>query len=188
MSKMNTDAIEFFFHRYGLTLKDIDDLLAIALARGGDYADLYFEYRVANSVHLEEHIVKSATKSIAQGVGVRVIMGDKTGYAYTDEIAFDAIEKACSTASHIARSGKGIQNLGVNATPNVHNLYPVEAPVSSAELIQKIELMNKGDVAARGRRQDALHRGGAQALRRRAGQPRKAPRDVGARAGDRGVG
>jgi TldD protein len=150
MSKMNTGAIEFFFQRYGLTLKDLDELLAIALGRGGDYADLYFEYRVANSVHLEEHIVKSATKSIAQGVGVRVIMGDKTGYAYTDEIAFDAIEKACRTASHIARSGKGIQNVGVNATPNIHNLYPVEAPVSSAELTHKIELMNKGDVAARG--------------------------------------
>src|SRR4030095_14873834 len=129
---------------------DLNKLLGIALARGGDYADLYFEYKISNSVSVEEHIVKSATKSIAQGVGVRVIMGDKTGYAYTDEIAFDAIEKACRTASHIARSGKGIQNVGVNATPNIHNLYPVEAPVSSAELTHKIELMNKGDVAARG--------------------------------------
>ena len=43
MSRMNTDAIEFFFQRYGLTLKDLDELLAIALGRGGDYADLYFE-------------------------------------------------------------------------------------------------------------------------------------------------
>src|SRR6266581_1117295 len=87
--KMSTDAIRFFLDRYALTNGDIDKLLAAALARGGDYADLYFEYRVANSVNIEEQIVKQAAKSISQGVGVRVIIGDKTGYAYTDDIDFD---------------------------------------------------------------------------------------------------
>src|SRR5512144_3280179 len=115
---MSTDAIKFFLDRYGLTNGDIDKLLAAALARGGDYADLYFEYRVANSVNMEEEIVKQATKSIAQGVGVRVIIGDKTGYAYTDDIDFNAIRHAAESASHIARSGGAKQLTGVNATPN----------------------------------------------------------------------
>ncbi|HWC77335.1 MAG TPA: metalloprotease TldD [Blastocatellia bacterium] len=146
---MSNEAIQFFFDRYGLTSADIDKLLASALARGGDYADLYFEYRVGNSVHLEEQIVKSAARSVAQGVGVRVIIGDKTGYAYTDEIAFDAIERATNTASYIARGGRGTESIGVNATPCGYNLYPVEAPVSSVALAGKIELMKKGDYAAR---------------------------------------
>lgn len=146
---MSTDAIKFFLDRYNLTYSDIDKLLAAALARGGDYADLYFEYRVANSVNIEEQIVKQATKSIAQGVGVRVITGDKTGYAYTDDIAFDAIQRAAQTASHIARSGGSTQIEGVNATPTKLNSYPVATPVSSIELAKKIELIADGDKAAR---------------------------------------
>src|SRR5438046_372603 len=146
---MQTDAIRFFFERYGLTFGDIDKLLARALARGGDYADLYFEYRTSNSVGVEEQIVKSATKSISQGVGVRVITGEKTGYAYTDEIAFDAIRKAAETASHIANSSEGSQHKGVNVTPNSHNLYDVQTPMSNVELARKIELIHQSDKAAR---------------------------------------
>jgi TldD protein len=146
---MSIDAVKFFFDRYGLTAGQVEQLLATALARGGDFADLYFEYRVANSVGIEEQIVKSATKSVIQGVGVRVIIGDKTGYAYTDEITFEAIRHAAETASHIARSGGAVHEIGVNATPNIHNLYEVEVPLSSIELAQKIELVRKADVAAR---------------------------------------
>jgi len=146
---MSTDSIKFFCDRYGLTLGDIDKLVATALARGGDYADLFFEYRVSNSVNYEEHIVKSASKSITQGVGVRVITGDKTGYAYTDEISYDAIRRAAETASHIARSGGDIKATGVNVTPNRHDLYNVDVPVSAVELNRKIELIRHGDAVAR---------------------------------------
>ncbi|HXU07764.1 MAG TPA: metallopeptidase TldD-related protein, partial [Blastocatellia bacterium] len=146
---MDRDAIVFFFSRYGLTGADIDKLLATALARGGDYADLFFEYRVANVVNIEEQIIKQAAKSISQGVGVRVVIGDKTGYAYTDEIAFDSIRHAAETASHIARTGSSKQPASVNATPNASDLYPVEVPVSSIELKRKIDLIQKGDKAAR---------------------------------------
>jgi TldD protein len=146
---MNTDATRYFFHRYGLTSGDVDKLLGVALARGGDYADLYFEYRVSNNVNIEEQIVKSASKSISQGVGVRVIVGDKTGYAYTDEIALDSIRKAAETASYIARTGGLAQPAGVNVTPNLHNLYEVAEPVSSVELARTIGLIQRGDAAAR---------------------------------------
>jgi TldD protein len=146
---MITDGIRFFFDRFGLTAGQVDTLLATALARGGDYADLYFEYRVSNAVNIEEQIIKSAAKSVGQGVGVRVIIGEKTGYAYTDEIAFDSIRRAAETASHIARSGGTKEVVGVNATPNALNLYPVENPVSSVELAKKIDLLRQGDKVAR---------------------------------------
>jgi TldD protein len=146
---MQTDAIRFFFERYNLTYGEIDRLLAAALARGGDYADLYFEYRTSNSVGIEEQIVKSATKSISQGVGVRVIAGEKTGYAYTDEIALDTIKRAAETASYIASAIDGSTSMPVNATPNLHKLYDIEHPVSALELQHKIDLIQQGDRAAR---------------------------------------
>src|SRR5438128_7598908 len=146
---MQKDAIKFFFERFGLTYGDIDQLLGSALMRGGDYADLYFEYRLSNSVGIEEQTVKSATKSISQGVGVRVLIGEKTGYAYTDEITFETIKRAAETASYIANHIEGTQSVAVNATPNVHNLYAVDSPTASIELTSKIELISRGDDAAR---------------------------------------
>ena len=147
---MVTDATKFFLNRFGLTVGQIDELLSVALGRGGDYADLYFEYRTSNAVGIEEQIIKSAVRSVMQGVGVRVIAGEKTGYAYTDEIAYDSIKRAAETASHIARSGGAKQLMGVNATPRALDLYSVETPVSSVDLARKIELLRETDKVARG--------------------------------------
>jgi TldD protein len=146
---MQLDSIKFFFERFAITSNDLNRLLGIALARGGDYADLYFEYKISNSVSVEEQIVKSATKSVSQGVGVRVLTGEKTGYAYTDEISFESIKKAAETASHIAANLQNATLNTVNATPNKNNLYAVDFPVSSAELDTKIALIRKGDGVAR---------------------------------------
>src|SRR2546423_14675387 len=122
---MTNDAIRFFLSRFGLSVGQVEQFLATALARGGDYADLYFEYRVNNSVALEERIIKSTARSVAQGVGVRVIAGEKTGYAYTAEIAFNTIRQAALTASFIARSTGTNEQSCVNATPMAHDLYDV---------------------------------------------------------------
>ena len=147
---MINDAIGFFLSRFGLSVGQIEQLLATALARGGSYADLYFEYRIGNGVSLEERIIKSAAKSVTQGVGVRVIAGEKTGYAYSDEIAVDAIRRAAETASYIARGAGSQQQIGINATGPSQNLYPVQNPVSEIELGRKIELLRKADEVARG--------------------------------------
>ena len=58
------------------------------LSRKIDYADLYLEYVTSEALNLEEGLVKNASRNIAQGVGVRAIAGDKTGYAYSDEVFF----------------------------------------------------------------------------------------------------
>src|SRR4029434_1627677 len=93
-----------FFQRYDLTIADLETYLSEALSRGGDYADLYFEYRINHSVVLEEQIVKSATKGISLGVGVRVVSGEKTGYAYSDSLDRQHILKAARTAAFIANT------------------------------------------------------------------------------------
>ena len=61
-------------------------LLSIALARGGDYADLFFEYRAAGGLVYDEGLLKGASRGVSMGLGVRVQRGDATGYAYVEEL------------------------------------------------------------------------------------------------------
>src|SRR5437762_7289891 len=93
-----------FFEKYNVTLRDLEAYLSEALSRGGDYADLYFEYRINHSIVVEERIIKSATKSVNIGVGVRVISGEKTGYAYSDDMSRENVIKAARTAAFIANA------------------------------------------------------------------------------------
>src|SRR2546425_6137184 len=93
-----------FFEKYNVTTRDLEAYLSEALSRGGDYADLYFEYRINHSIVLEEQIIKTATKGVSIGVGVRVVSGEKTGYAYSDDLDREHILKAARTASFIANT------------------------------------------------------------------------------------
>ena len=93
----------FFFHKYGLNPPDVERYLAAALSAGGDYADLYFEYMTSTSLSLDESMVKSASQGISAGCGVRVIAGERTGYAYTDDLAPERILHAARTAALIAK-------------------------------------------------------------------------------------
>lgn len=83
-------------------------LLAIALGRGGDYADLFFEYRIAGGLSFEEGITRSASRSVSMGLGVRVLMGDATGYAYVEDLSWEAMRRAAETAARIASGGKTV--------------------------------------------------------------------------------
>jgi TldD protein len=81
-------------------------LIAIALEHGGDHADLFFEYRAIGSYAFEEGILKSASKSVSLGLGVRVQIRDATGYAYTQDLSQEKMERVARIASQIARDGK----------------------------------------------------------------------------------
>ncbi len=75
------------------------------LAHRVEYADLYFQYSRAESWSLEEGIVKSGSFGIEQGVGVRAVSGDKTAFAYSDDISLAALESAAHATRAIARQG-----------------------------------------------------------------------------------
>src|SRR5438270_12719353 len=92
----------FFAAKFGITRRDLEDYLSEALGRGGDYADLYFEYLATSSISIDESIVKSATQGVSLGVGVRVISGDRTGYAYSDDLSCEMIRRAAHVAAMIA--------------------------------------------------------------------------------------
>ncbi|WP_394847883.1 metallopeptidase TldD-related protein [Pendulispora brunnea] len=80
-------------------------LLSIALAVGGDYADLFFEYRAGGGLLFDEGILKSASRGVTMGLGVRVQKGDSTGYAYVEQFDWDAMKRAAETAAQIATGG-----------------------------------------------------------------------------------
>ena len=76
-----------FATRFQTTRSDLENYLGEALSQGGDYADLYFEYLLTSSISIDESMVKSAAQGVSVGVGVRVISGERTGYAYSDDLS-----------------------------------------------------------------------------------------------------
>jgi TldD protein len=145
-----TNNKSIFFEKYNVTTRDLETYLGEALSRGGDYADLYFEYRINHSVVLEEQIVKSATKGISLGVGVRVVSGEKTGYAYSDSLDRENILKAARTAAFIANTSSEGGRVGIQPLENTRNLYSIPVVPADFEIIDKIGLLQQADRVARG--------------------------------------
>src|SRR5262245_5699741 len=123
-------------------------LLSLALERGGDYADLYFEYRVGADIVLEEEKIKSLGRGITMGLGVRVLRGEATGYAYSEDLSFERMAQAARTAGQIAAGGGAPAPVGIAAV-QVPNFYPVAAPSIAEAPTGKLALLTRADRAAR---------------------------------------
>ena len=139
----------FFLERYGLTQTDLERYLAAALEAGGDYADLYFEHTTVSSLLLDESLVKTATEGISMGCGVRVLAGEQTGYAYTDDLEPEKIIKVARIAARIARGPARVSRLGLAEASPTNNLYPVALPATDCDLAEKLALIRRADQAAR---------------------------------------
>ncbi len=123
-------------------------LLAAALAAGGDYADLYFEYRSGADFVFEEGRVRTVGRGVTMGLGVRVLRGDATGYAYTEELSDARMLEAARTAGRIASSGASPGPLPITPV-SLPNFYPVEQPSLERPGTEKIDLIRRADRAAR---------------------------------------
>jgi TldD protein len=139
----------FFFAHYGLTNHDLEIYLTAALSAGGDYADLYFEYLTSTSLMVDESLVKSASQGISAGCGVRVVSGERTGYAYTDDLSPQRILHAARTAALIASAPSKATVAGFQQKP-ARSLYPVALPSVDADITAKVELLMRADRTARG--------------------------------------
>src|SRR5216683_6739531 len=145
---INVDKNRFFFQHYGLTEHDLERYLAAALSAGGEYADLYFEYLSSTSLMVDESMVKSASQGISAGCGVRVVVGERTGYAYTDDLSSERILHAARTAALIASGPSKTPVVGFQEKP-ARSLYPVTLPSVDAEITAKVELVMRADTSAR---------------------------------------
>ncbi|MBI1899356.1 MAG: metalloprotease TldD [Acidobacteria bacterium] len=137
-----------FAARFGLAGQDLQNYLSEALSLGGDYADLYFEYLYTTSISIDESIVKSATQGVSVGVGIRVIAGERTGYAYSGDLAPERVRKAARTAAAIARGPSKIEKTGFEEVQKPE-LYPVLLAPTETALEERVLLVKRADAAAR---------------------------------------
>lgn len=137
-----------FHDQFGIDASLAQRVLSAALDTGGDYADLFFERRAHSTLALDDGRLRDARQSIDLGCGVRVLCGDATGYAYTEDLSAEALVRAARTAASIARSGAspGPQGLTPRKLPD---RYPVPAPSLHSDLVTRLGLLRRADEAAR---------------------------------------
>jgi len=126
----------------------LDRTIRAALAQGGEFADVYVEKRIARSILMEESRFKSAELGLSQGAGVRVIAGDKTGYAYTEEVTEEALLRAAEVASYIARGTATVEPAAIGA-PTPHQVFnTVQLPLEEIADARRLEIMERANQAA----------------------------------------
>jgi len=122
-------------------------LLSVALSRGGDYADVFFEYRAGGSFVFDEGILKSASRGVSMGVGVRVQRGDATGYAYVEDLTWEAMKRAAETASQIANDSHSRAPVALQPIVPAAR-YELPQPTFDAPGHAKRELLERASRAA----------------------------------------
>ncbi|MFW6140522.1 MAG: TldD/PmbA family protein [Acidobacteriota bacterium] len=118
-----------------------------ALEKGGDFADVYIEHRVSREILLEENKFKSGVYGVSQGAGVRVISGDKTGFAYTDEVTEEKLLNAAQVASYVAIGSKTVQPLSIESEDRP-SYITVKVPLGEVADQKRLDVMNRAHQAA----------------------------------------
>ncbi len=159
---------------YNLTQSDIRSVLDVMGSRQIDYADLYFQYARSEGWSLEEGIVKSGSFNIEEGVGVRAVSGDKTAFAYSDDISLQALRDAADATAAISRQGQSrvVKTSGAGATAGsfagsranaaagkttaaakrratMRQLYAAQDPLATLDADAKVTLLERAEKMAR---------------------------------------
>jgi len=143
-----TAAQESLLLPHSLESGHIEKIFASMMAHQLDYADLYFQYSRAESWSLEEGIVKSGSFNIDQGVGVRAVSGEKTAFAYSDDISLNALESAAQATRAIARQG-GTQSVPMIRQGSRREIYLPNDPIASLKDAEKVALLERLEGYAR---------------------------------------
>ena len=130
-------------------LEDLNRVIRRALAKGGEFAEVYIENRVSRSILLEEGKFKSAVYGLSRGAGVRVISGDKTGYAYTDDLTQEAFLRAADVASYVARGAKAVAPVDIKEEKRP-SYITVKVPLQTVADDKRLEIMKRAQDAALG--------------------------------------
>ncbi len=133
----------------GLGEQELSTTLGSLMRGGVDYADLYFQVTRQESWSLEDGIIREGSFSLDQGVGVRANSGEKTGFAYSDELVLPALESAAGAARAIARQGQA-KRIQAWQRGNAAALYPISDPTTSIDDEQKTRLLLELDAVTRG--------------------------------------
>jgi TldD protein len=135
-----TEPAGYFEREFGITEALCREVLAQALAKGGDFADLYFEHTISNYLILEDGKVNRAAAEVALGVGIRTVKGDQVGYGFTQDLGEKAMLAAASTAATIADTSPQEPG-GKFVSLKTDNFYPLAILYSSIPLETKLPLV-----------------------------------------------
>ena len=133
---------------HALATSDLEKVFSKIFTHKVDYADLYFQYSRAESWSLEEGIVKSGSFGIEQGVGVRSVSGEKTAFAYSDDISLAALESAALATRAIGRQG-GAGTAPLLRVSGNRNLYLPHDPIASLKDVDKVAMLERLERYAR---------------------------------------
>jgi TldD protein len=131
-----------------LDKKTLTKLLSTALQNGGEFAEVYLEYNVSNGISLDENKIRGASRGVDMGVGIRVLHGEKTGYAHTDDLSPEKLKETAQVAGLIASGNKELQprSLKERTTPDY---YLVETSPDSIVPRDKAKLLWKANSVLR---------------------------------------
>ncbi|MGD9140717.1 MAG: metallopeptidase TldD-related protein [bacterium] len=129
--------------------EDIQKALRAALSRGAEFAEVYLEKRIADTVRIEEQLVRESSRGVLAGVGIRAILGDKIGYAYADGLGVEGMVEAAAIAGEIAATGEPSEPVGLSearvAEPfSETRIFPIDV-----EAEKKVELAFRADASCR---------------------------------------
>ena len=126
-----------YYDHFGVTDKQILDVISGGLSKGGDYCDVYFQHQITNYIVLEDKAVNRAYSNVDFGVGIRVLKGDQTGFSFTEDLSPHAMQLAAQTAANIADSNPRTKpdTLKLHEHPD---FYPIKTPWERVGIAQKI--------------------------------------------------
>ncbi len=142
------DHKRYFLTHLGLTERLMERCLGEALSAGGEFADLYFEAVLSTSLAMDEGILKTASQGISVGCGIRVLSGERTGFAYTDDLSSERLLQAARVAALIANGPQTQRVRSLRELPSP-SLYPIAGFTADAEIAAKLQLIERANQAAR---------------------------------------
>lgn len=142
MISFHSATIEDVLTHFSVNTSDLKKVITEALGKGGDYADLFFEHTINNALSLRDGEVNRASSNIDFGVGIRVVTGDQTGYAYVENTYMPDMLRAAKTAAEIASLRKEVNPIDIHEK-KFHNYYKIEKPWEDISVNQKKEYLEK---------------------------------------------
>ena len=137
-----------FMDWFGVDQRTVARVMSELTASGADAADLYFQHSRSNSLSLEDGIVANANSSIQQGVGLRVVIGEQTGYAFTEDLTLASMLAAARTASAIAAGSKVVAPQSF-APKDIGRMYTTSVPWADVGIDRKLPLLKSVEAKAR---------------------------------------
>lgn len=139
---------DYFQEAFGISGADMDRIMREALKNGGDFCDLYFQHSAGNWVVMEDGKINRAYTAVKLGMGVRVLKGEQTGYAFSQVLEMPAMLEAARTAASLAQAGgtapggRGVEVRPLKPKPGL-NLYPCVKPWAEATIQDRLDLLKR---------------------------------------------